>query len=92
MSRIISLNKLKVFLFNGDWDGIVPLLDTLKNMDKLALKQQGRSVPWSVGGQHAGFIRTYTNNFKIYTIKGAGHSAPQFQRERAYDMLQKFLS
>ena len=61
-------------------------------MDKLSLRQQGKSMQWSVSGQHAGFIRIYSNNFKIYVVKGAGRSVPQFQRERAYDMLQKYLS
>ena len=32
MIRLLSLKQIKVWLYNGDWDDIVPFTDTLKNL------------------------------------------------------------
>lgn len=32
-------NKYSVILYNGDWDDVVPFTDTIKNLEKLNLKE-----------------------------------------------------
>ncbi len=72
---MIGLNQIKVYLFSGDWDDVVPFTDTLKNIERMGLQQDGPQTPWKIGTQHIGFIRNYKNrkNFKFFIIKGAGH-------------------
>ena len=74
----LSIPKLlqsgvKVFLYNGDWDDVVPFTDNYKNIYRMGLKLQGNPVPWTVNNQHAGFIKTYSYGLKFYLVKGAGH-------------------
>lgn len=78
---------LKVYLYTGDWDDVVPFTDTLDNLFLMNLRQQGSMQPWIIDDQHAGFIRTYSYNLTVFHIKGAGHEVPLYQRERAFKML-----
>lgn len=78
MSSILSLLKkgIKVFLYTGDWDSVVPFTDTFKNLERMSLKLQGSQLPWLIGTtdkQHAGFYRIYSYNLTVYQVKGAGH-------------------
>lgn len=34
---ISRLNDIHLVLYNGDWDGVVPFVDTIKNLDKLKI-------------------------------------------------------
>lgn len=82
---------LRIYIISGDWDDIVPFTDTLKNIKRMNLNQLGNTVPWSVNDQHSGFIRTYSKGLKFYTIKGAGHAVPLYQRERSFKVFRDFL-
>lgn len=76
-----------MFIYTGDWDSVVPFTDTLKNILGMNIRQQGNMIPWMVGEQHAGFIRTYSYNLTVYHVKGAGHQVPLYQRQRAYQVV-----
>lgn len=78
---------LKVYLYTGDWDDVVPFIDTYKNIDKMNLKLLGGLTPWIINDQHAGFIRNYSYNLTVYQVKGAGQQVPLYQKERAFKML-----
>jgi serine carboxypeptidase-like clade 2 len=82
---------LKVFIFSGDWDDVVPFTDTIRNLLKTGLKMQGVPAPWKIKEQHFGFIRTYTYGLKFYQVKGAGHEVPLYQRERSLKVFEDFL-
>lgn len=56
----IFLNKaIKVWLFNGDWDDVVPYRDTENNLEILKIPKTGEWDPWYVGEHHAGFYQVY---------------------------------
>jgi hypothetical protein len=49
--KTIFLNTaIKVWLFNGDWDDVVPYPDTEKGLEKLRRTKIGSFDPWFVGG------------------------------------------
>lgn len=73
MARLLSRGDVKIYLFNGDWDSVVPFGDTVKNLMRLGVRQQIPTAPWSSGDQHAGFNKTYDYGLSFYTVKGAGH-------------------
>ena len=77
---------VKIYLFTGDWDDVVPFTDTYRNLNLMGLRLQGGIAPWLIGDQHAGFIRTYSYGLTVYQVKGAGHEVPLYQRERAFRM------
>jgi hypothetical protein len=78
-------------MFSGDWDDVIPFTDTLKNLNKMGFKQAAASTPWKIGDQHVGFIKQFNNNLRMFIVKGAGHEVPMYQKQTAYDLLQKFL-
>lgn len=94
MAEMSSLLQkgIKVYLFSGDWDDVVPFTDTFKNLGRLGLKVQGTQTPFMVGGQHAGFKKRYSQGLIFYLIKGAAHEVPLYQRERAYQMFKEFMA
>jgi hypothetical protein len=54
----ILLNRaVKVWLYSGDWDDVVPFGDTAKNVQSLGIKQEGDWKPWFVENEHAGFYQ-----------------------------------
>jgi hypothetical protein len=81
-----------VYIYSGDWDATVPFTDTIKNLNRLALKQDGLQTPWSVGGQHAGFLKKYNFGVNYFLVKGAGSQMPMYQPERGKYIFQKFLN
>ena len=83
---------LKVYLFTGDWDDVVPFTDTYMNLQKMGLQLQRGLLPWLVAEQHAGFIRNYSYGLVVFHVKAAGHEVPLYQRERAFRMFEKFVS
>jgi serine carboxypeptidase-like clade 1 len=91
--RRILLNRgVKVWLFSGDWDDVVPFTDTEKNVDKLFQPKVGEWNSWNVGDQHAGFYQMYNNNFTIITVKGAGHMVPQTKPKAAFQLFYNFVN
>jgi|JI61114C2RNA_FD_contig_91_452036_length_1239_multi_2_in_0_out_0_2 hypothetical protein len=88
--NLINRGQIKIYLFNGDWDDVVPFRDTVKNLALLDLQPRGDYQPWKIDGQHAGFIREYPG-LLFWIVKGAGHEVPQYQRQRAFQLFKDFL-
>ena len=87
----IFLNKaIKVWLFNGDWDDVVPYRDTENNLEVLKIPKTGEWDPWYVGEHHAGFYQVY-EKLTVITVKGASHMVPQTKPKQAYQMFYNFV-
>ncbi|KAK3153434.1 hypothetical protein QOZ80_2BG0172540 [Eleusine coracana subsp. coracana] len=48
--------------------------------------------PWYVDGQVAGFTRSYSNNLTFTTIKGGGHTAPEYMPRQCFVMFERWIS
>ncbi len=81
LQSLISLNDLKVYFFSGDWDDVIPFIDTAKNLERMGLQPDGIQAPWKIGTQHVGFVRSYKGkkNVKFFIVKGAGHEAVAYK-------------
>ena len=89
--RQIFLNKaIKVWLFSGDWDDVVPYPDTIYNLNLLRKKKQGNQESWFVGENHAGFYQLY-DSLTLITVKGSGHWVPIFKPAAAYQIFYNFI-
>lgn len=87
----IFLNKaVRVWLFNGDWDDVVPYRDTEKNLEKLKAVKQGEWEPWYSGVHHAGFYQNY-DKLTLITVKGASHMVPQAKPKESYQIFYNFI-
>lgn len=90
----IFLNRaIKVWMFNGDWDDVVPYRDSEKNLHKLRRTKKGEWEAWYYGEDkhHAGFYQEY-DSLTLLTVKGAGHMVPQTKPKYAYQMFHNFIN
>ena len=90
--RILDNRAVKVWLFSGDWDDVVPFTDTELNVEKMRRTKVGEWNSWNVGDQHAGFYQLYANNFTVITVKGASHMVPQSTPKPMYQLFYNFVN
>lgn len=74
------LNSIQLVLYNGDWDGVVPFVDTLKNLDNLKVSNPSLFSPIIYKDQHIGF-NTVLSGLNFVLVKGASHQVPQAKRD-----------
>ena len=81
---------LSIYLYNGDWDSVVPFRDTIKNIYGLKLSE---SKPYSsifLDDQHIGFNQYY-DGIHFMLVKGASHQVPQSKRAAAYHIFESVV-
>ena len=47
---IMLTGAVRIWLYSGDWDDVVPFTDTEKNVEKLNRPKQGDWSPWNTAG------------------------------------------
>ncbi|XP_073103502.1 serine carboxypeptidase-like 18 isoform X1 [Elaeis guineensis] len=82
----------RALVYSGDHDLLVPFVGTQAWIRSLNFSIVDDWRPWSADGQVAGFTRTYSNNLTFATVKGAGHTAPEYRPKECLVMLQRWLS
>ncbi|KAK7347607.1 hypothetical protein VNO80_22143 [Phaseolus coccineus] len=82
---------LKIWVFSGDTDSVVPVTATRFSLNHLNLSMKTRWYPWYSGGQVGGWTEVY-NGLTFATVRGAGHEVPLFQPKRAYTLFKSFLA
>ncbi|XP_018812409.1 serine carboxypeptidase-like 45 isoform X1 [Juglans regia] len=87
---------IRVLVYSGDQDSVVPLIGTRTLVDGLA-KGLGLNtvVPyrsWFEGRQVAGWTQVYGDILTFATIRGASHEAPFSQPKRSLVLFSGFLS
>ena len=85
-------NDVKVRVFNGTEDGILPTLGTLRWIDKIGFNIETKWRQWKVGEQVAGYVHKYEEGIVVMTIKGAGHMVPQDQRAASFNIVTAFFN
>eukprot|EP00055_Hartaetosiga_balthica_P017147 m.112598 g.112598 ORF g.112598 m.112598 type:complete len:505 (-) comp9256_c9_seq1:1971-3485(-) len=97
-ASLVSENKLKVLVYNGDTD---PGINSFITQDKYVEYFDAQNLtetevwrPWTFDGkdQMGGYVFGYGSNFNFLTIRGSGHMVPEFKPQAAYVMLEYFLS
>ncbi|KAG8372563.1 hypothetical protein BUALT_Bualt12G0079000 [Buddleja alternifolia] len=82
---------LRIWVFSGDTDSVVPVTATRFSLSHLKLKIKTPWYPWYSGGQVGGWSEVY-DGLTFATVRGAGHEVPLFQPRRAFILFQTFLS
>ncbi|CAA3014294.1 serine carboxypeptidase-like 18 [Olea europaea subsp. europaea] len=93
--KIFSKKGYNVLIFNGDHDMSAPYMGPLKWIRSLNLTVDDDWRPWHVNGQVAGYILKYKKNdfnLTFVTVKGAGHTAPEYNPKECLAMLHRWLS
>ncbi|PUZ78029.1 hypothetical protein GQ55_1G420600 [Panicum hallii var. hallii] len=88
--KMLMKAGLRIWVFSGDTDSVVPVTATRFAISHLGLKIKIRWYPWYSAGQVGGWSEVY-EGLTFASVRGAGHEVPLFQPRRAFRMFQSFL-
>ncbi|VFQ68528.1 unnamed protein product [Cuscuta campestris] len=81
---------LRIWVFSGDVDSVVPVTATRYSLAQLKLPVATPWYPWYVRKQVAGWTEVY-KGLTFATVRGAGHEVPLFKPMEALQLLSSFL-
>nr|XP_043614337.1 serine carboxypeptidase-like 12 isoform X2 [Erigeron canadensis] len=88
----LSKKGYRSLIYSGDHDMVVPHQSTeawVKDLNHPVI-DQWRS--WKVHGQIAGYTESYSNMMTFATVKGGGHTAPEYKPNECFDMFKRWIS
>ncbi|GMI77670.1 serine carboxypeptidase-like 2 [Hibiscus trionum] len=88
----LSTRGYRALIYSGDHDLVVPYLATQEWIRHLNYSIVDDWRPWMVHGQVAGYTRTYSNRMTFATVKGGGHTAPEYKPAECLAMLDRWIS
>ncbi|XP_047937684.1 serine carboxypeptidase 1-like [Salvia hispanica] len=86
----LMASGIRVWIYSGDTDGIIPVTTTRYSMPKLGAPLKTPWYPWDFQGEVGGFVVGY-ENVTFVSIRGAGHFVPGYQPQRALAFFSSFL-
>uniref|UniRef100_A0A4W2D6H4 Carboxypeptidase n=1 Tax=Bos indicus x Bos taurus TaxID=30522 RepID=A0A4W2D6H4_BOBOX len=94
--KLLSAQKYRILLYNGDVDMACNFMGDEWFVDSLNQKMEVQRRPWLVdygesGEQIAGFVKEFSH-IAFLTIKGAGHMVPTDKPQAALTMFSRFLN
>jgi len=87
-------NNLRILIFNGDTDMVVPFNQNLEWIESLKLDIEEPWRKWRAYGDKnniSGYVTKY-KGLTFCTIKGAGHEVPRWKPKESLYMLTQFLN
>ncbi|GMN26109.1 hypothetical protein TIFTF001_001184 [Ficus carica] len=88
----LTAHGFRVLIFSGDHDMCVPFTGSQAWTRSLGYKVVDEWRPWrSSADQVAGYVQEYSNNLTFLTIKGAGHTVPEYKPREALDFYSRWL-
>ncbi|PIA29430.1 hypothetical protein AQUCO_06000059v1 [Aquilegia coerulea] len=88
----ISKRHYRSLIYSGDHDANVPFFNTQTWIRSLNYSIIDEWRPWFVDGQIGGYTRTYANQMTFATVKGGGHTAPEYRPNECFNMFKRWLS
>nr|ABR16596.1 unknown [Picea sitchensis] len=89
--RHLIARGLRILLFSGDTDTVVPVTSTRLSINELKLPIATPWYPWLNGDEVGGYTVIY-KGLTFATVRGAGHEVPAFQPSRALTLFKSFLA
>ncbi|XP_006881646.1 PREDICTED: lysosomal protective protein isoform X2 [Elephantulus edwardii] len=94
--KLLSAQKYRILIYNGDVDMACNFMGDEWFVDSLNQKVEVQRRPWLVGygesgEQVAGFVKEFSH-IAFLTIKGAGHMVPTDKPQAAFTMFSRFLN
>ncbi|KAI3682567.1 hypothetical protein L1987_82630 [Smallanthus sonchifolius] len=87
----LTARGYRALIFSGDHDMCVPFTGSEAWTRSLGYKVVDEWRQWLVDGQVSGFIQGYDNNLTFLTIKGAGHTVPEYKPKEALAFYDRWL-
>lgn len=83
---------LRILVYSGDVDGIVPTPSTKNWLAKLNLTETASFRPWTdSAGQVGGYVTEY-QQMTFATVRNAGHMVPGTEPRRSHDLIARFVA
>uniref|UniRef100_A0A0A9DFB8 Carboxypeptidase n=1 Tax=Arundo donax TaxID=35708 RepID=A0A0A9DFB8_ARUDO len=82
----------RAFIYSGDHDMCVPYTGTEAWTSSLGYGVVDSWRPWFVNEQVSGYIQAYDNGLTFATIKGAGHTVPEYKPQEALAFYSRWLA
>ncbi|XP_040993388.1 serine carboxypeptidase-like 20 [Juglans microcarpa x Juglans regia] len=82
----------RALIYSGDHDMCVPYTGSQAWTRSVGYKIVDEWRAWISNGQIAGYTQGYENNLTFLTIKGAGHTVPEYKPKEALDFYSRFLA
>ncbi|KAI4325616.1 hypothetical protein MLD38_030998 [Melastoma candidum] len=76
----------------GDQDMVIPYLGTQSWIESMDLPVIEEWRPWKVDDEVAGYVRSYENHLTFATVKGGGHTAPEYLPKSCFLMFRRWIS
>uniref|UniRef100_A0A5B6ZE46 Carboxypeptidase n=1 Tax=Davidia involucrata TaxID=16924 RepID=A0A5B6ZE46_DAVIN len=81
---------LRIWVFSGDTDSVVPVTATRYSIDALKLPTLTNWYPWYDNKKVGGWSQVY-KGLSLVTVTGAGHEVPLHRPRQAYILFRSFL-
>ncbi|XP_044467200.1 serine carboxypeptidase-like 20 [Mangifera indica] len=88
----LTARGYRALIFSGDHDMCVPFTGSEAWTRSIGYKVVDKWRPWTSNGQVAGYTQGYENGLTFLTIKGAGHTVPEYKPLEALDFYSRFLA
>nr|XP_043629652.1 serine carboxypeptidase 1-like [Erigeron canadensis] len=83
-------NGQRVWVYSGDVDGRVPITSSRYSINTLNLPIETPWRPWYLNKEVGGYLEGY-KGLLLITVRGAGHTVPSYQPQRALTLFSSFL-
>lgn len=82
---------LKIWLFSGDVDAVVPITGTRYGVQHMNLTETEKWFSWYLDGQVGGRCQAY-EGLSLVTIRNSGHEVPYTQPKRGFVLIKSYLA
>ncbi|PON70422.1 Serine carboxypeptidase-like [Parasponia andersonii] len=82
---------LRIWVFSGDTDAVIPITSTRYSIDALKLPTIGPWRAWYDDGEVGGWTQEYAG-LTFVSVRGAGHEVPLHRPKQALTLIKSFLS
>lgn len=90
--ELLATASLRILIYSGDVDGIVPVVGTRRWTAGLGLQTLKPWRPWFSNSQQVGGYLVEYEGLSFATVRNAGHMVPYVQPERMLHLFKAFLN
>ncbi|XP_057801626.1 serine carboxypeptidase-like 20 isoform X2 [Salvia miltiorrhiza] len=87
----LTSSGYRALIYSGDHDMCVPFTGTQAWTQSLGYEIVDEWRPWMSNAQVAGYVQEYANNLTFLTVKGAGHTVPEYKPRESFDFFSRWL-